>query len=105
MKSISVNLSAPQSSCLGKALADLYYKTNLLDLLDTSKVIRTGFPHNGGMHTLTLTGEPKEIIDFLRVLVDAFDSQAAREIFKVRKALLQEDRVVYMKLSDKNLEV
>lgn len=103
MKNISVNFSAPQSSPLGKAIGDLYYKTNLLGLLDRSKVVRTGFPHNGGMHSLSITGDPQEIIDFIGVLKETFGPVVEQELWKIRKELLSNTRVVYMKLADKNL--
>lgn len=102
-RTVSVDLSSPQQSILGKALGRLYYETNLLDLLDSSKVIRTGFPHNGGYHTLRISGPAEEVIDFLRILKSEFPS-AASEIYKLHKALLNADRVAYMKLEGKNLE-
>lgn len=109
MKSnIFVELSAPEHSHLGKLLCHIYYKTTLLDLLDRNKVGVFGFPHNGGRHTLTLKGDSADIIDFIRILSDEAKKLemggAMVELHKVRKSLLTQDKVVYMRLKDINID-
>lgn len=64
---IVIELSAPQESPLGKIVGDLFYNTRLLEM-----VKHTGYPHNGGEHTLSIYGQPKDLIAFLELVIERF---------------------------------
>lgn len=99
---LTVDLSSPQKSAMGRMLFDLYNHKDLLDLLD-SKTIVTGFPHNGGSHTLRITGTSDEVIDFIRILKNEYTGKVRVELHKVHAALLNSPRVSYMSLRNKDL--
>lgn len=99
---VRVDLSAPQTSVMGKMLEHLYYQTDTLELIKESCLV-AGCPHSGGAHTLRITGEREEVIDFLRVLKSEYRGDVNKELFKVHKALLKANWVIYMSLEDKVL--
>lgn len=99
---VRMDLTAPQQSVMGRMLEHLYYQTDMLDLIKETCVV-TGFPHNGGSHTLRISGERQEVIDFLRVLKSEYRGDVSKEIFKVHKALLTSNWVIYMKIQEKVL--
>lgn len=99
---VRMDLTAPQNSLMGRMLAHLYYHTDTLELIKETCVV-TGFPHNGGSHTLRITGEREEVIDFLRVLKSEYRGDVNKELFKVHKRLLKSNSVIYMSLQDKDL--
>lgn len=47
-----LKLSQPQHTPAGDALRAIYYRTRLCDLFDHDH--RSGYPHNGGEHSLVL---------------------------------------------------
>lgn len=98
-----VNLSAPQDSHMGCMLNHLYYCTNFLSLL-SKDTICTGYPHNGGQHTLHISGSSEEIFDFINLLKDEYPGKPAEELEKVRKVLVAKGRASYMSLEDKELK-
>ncbi len=55
---VTLKMSSPQETALGKALFKLYYMTgkDLLSLID-----HVGYPHNGGEHTLRITGSLEDV--------------------------------------------
>lgn len=99
---VHVDLSAPLNSFVGKMLYNLYYHTDMLDLIKDACTV-SGSPHNGGSHTLRISGDREEVIDFLRVLKSEYTGDVNKELFKVHKALLKNDWVIYMGLKDKSL--
>ena len=99
---VRMDLTAPQSSVMGKMLEHLYYQTDILELIKETCVV-VGWPHSGGSHSLRISGERKEVIDFLRVLKSEYRGDVNKELFKVHKALLKSNWVIYMSLQDKDL--
>lgn len=99
---VRVDLTAPQESLMGRMLQHLYYRTDTLELIKDTCVV-TGYPHNGGSHTLRISGEIGEVIDFLRVLRSEYRGGVNKELFKVHKALLKSNSVIYMSIEEKVL--
>lgn len=60
---VVIELTAQQSTPLGDIVADIFYRTGLLDMLNRGDY--TGYPHNGGQHTLTLMIKPLDGIAFI----------------------------------------
>lgn len=67
---VLVQLSAPERTELGKVLFRLYYTSGrtLLDLAPG----QSGYPHNGGEHTLFLEGERKDILAWLELFIEQY---------------------------------
>lgn len=59
---IRINMSAGQDTPFGKILAALYYGSGW-ELLERAPG-RSGYPHNGGSHTLYLNGAVESILKF-----------------------------------------
>lgn len=69
MDKILVQMSSPEHSEVGKVLSKLYYGQGaLLDLAPG----RSGYPHNGGEHTLFLEGDRKDILAWLELLTEEY---------------------------------
>jgi hypothetical protein len=68
---VTLKMSSPQETPLGKALFKLYYMTgkDLLDMID-----HVGYPHNGGEHTLRLTGPLEEIKAWVGLFQEMYGS-------------------------------
>lgn len=66
-KGVCVDFSATQHTPLGDMLYALYYKTELPDLV---REYITGYPHNGGQHTLTWIGPARDAIEFIDLWQD-----------------------------------
>lgn len=64
-----VDLSAAQHIPFGKMLNHLYYSNQ--SLLEQAPG-RSGYPHNGGEHTLTLSGDKGDIISFLDLITEKY---------------------------------
>lgn len=70
-----INLSAPQSTEVGSALFKFYYSRDTeKDALLNTAPGRSGYPHNGGEHTLYICGEPDECIAWLELFAEAYVS-------------------------------
>lgn len=64
-----VDLSTSQYIPFGKMLGHLYYTNQALLSLAPG---RSGYPHNGGEHTLSLSGEVKDIVAFLDLVIEKY---------------------------------
>ena len=65
-----IKLSAPQESEQGRIVADMYYgNQNLLNLVTK----RSGYPHNGGEHSLVV-GEwkPSDLVAWLDLVIECY---------------------------------
>lgn len=58
---INFNLSQPKYTPAGNGLAKLYYHTDLIAVLDE----KSGYPDNGGEHTLFVQTTISELMDWL----------------------------------------
>jgi hypothetical protein len=85
---VHVRLSAPEHSALGQIIGQVYYNTRILDLLRSTE--RTGYPHNGGQHTLELHCAPLDAIEMIEMI-----KETALEHFKLN----EEQRRVASQLS------
>lgn len=56
-----LDLTAAQDTKFGKALQDIFYKTDLISVMGGV----SGYPHNGGEHTLKIKNKKDELIAFL----------------------------------------
>lgn len=63
----TVNLTASQSSPMGKILGHMYYQTDMVEMARHSVEV-VGYPHNGGEHSCLLMGEKHDIAAFLEIL-------------------------------------
>lgn len=63
-KRVFMDLSQSQYTAPGRYLGRLYYRTSILDKLEKG-ANRTGFPHNGGQHTLKITAPVSKILEFI----------------------------------------
>jgi hypothetical protein len=68
-REISVNLTDCQQSPLGRIIGNLYYqKDAIVDLAPNC----TGYPHNGGQHTMNVRGSKGDVTAFLELVRDAY---------------------------------
>jgi len=67
---IRLNMSAGQETTFGKILASLYYGRGH-GLLERAPG-RSGYPHNGGSHTLYLNGAVGSILNFFEELQSSY---------------------------------
>lgn len=88
-------LSAPQESVWGRVLSRIYYDTTILADVFSSKE-RSGYPHNGGSHSLTLIVRRdflKKINEFVSAIFEKFldntpiPESYAKEVGERRKEL------------------
>lgn len=63
---VSVRLSAGERTPLGKIVGRLYYNTRVMDLLSHEE--RSGYPHNGGQHSLDLHCKPLDAVAFIEAM-------------------------------------
>jgi len=70
---VHIVFSAGQYTALGRVIGDMYYKTQLTDLLDSSQ--SSGYPHNGGQHTFRLTATPGDAIAFIEALKEELEGK------------------------------
>lgn len=78
-----VDLSTSQYIPFGKMLGSLYYSNQALLSLAPG---RSGYPHNGGEHTLSLSGEVKDINAFLDLVVEKYPYVVC-EVIKIQVAI------------------
>jgi hypothetical protein len=71
--SIRVKLSSCQESAVGKALGHLYYSNSTLCSLAPN---RSGYPHNGGEHTLDISGDSGECSAFIELMIERYPQAA-----------------------------
>lgn len=81
---IRINLSYGENTSFGKALYNLYYGNKVLLEMAPN---RSGYPHNGGEHTLSISGEAGECRAFLELLKDQYPLRATYEVDLVLAAL------------------
>jgi hypothetical protein len=67
---IRYELSCPQHCPEGRFLGYLYYETNLLEVFNRDE--RSGFPHNGGQHTLSLRVTTSDLFAFVDLINEQF---------------------------------
>ena len=91
---VFVRLSAPEQSPLGKLVGRAYYDSNVLEALGFSE--RSGYPHNGGLHTLELHCKPLDAIEMLELL---------KEECLARLCRTEEEREVACQLSFVSQEI
>lgn len=63
---VYVRLSAGEQTPLGKLIGRVYYNSNVLEVLGYNE--RSGYPHNGGQHTLELHCKPLDAIEMLELI-------------------------------------
>lgn len=87
----SLNFSASQESVVGKWLYRLYYNSGELAKLRDLLPGTTGYPHNGGVHSLTLTGTREDLIAW----VELFEDYTGLELGKLKYTLRATTQRVY----------
>lgn len=76
-KTLFINASQPQHTPAGMVLCKMYYGSFLESTLNRDQF--SGFPHNGGEHTLRLRLSPPDLKAFLDLVLDHFKgSEGAR---------------------------
>lgn|SRR5574337_856401 len=92
---VIVELSSGEQTPMGKLLNRLYYQTGVMDVVDRDS--RFGYPHNGGQHTFTYRGTPRDAVAMLElfkeVLQEKFtlteeESQVCSEISYISQEIL-----------------
>ena len=66
-KVVSIDLTSPQESGLGIIIGKMYYNTQISELLGD---MCSGYPHNGGSHTLRLCGNYEDVIVGIELIRD-----------------------------------
>lgn len=92
---VSVTLTSGERTPMGRVLYDLYYNTNLADLL--SREERFGYPHNGGEHTLQLLCKPLDAIAFIEQVKETL--QDKRTYDEEHRQLISELSFISQELS------
>lgn len=98
MNLVNVDLSCAEHIPFGEVVANLYYRNkSLLELAPG----RTGYPHNGGQHSLRVFGDRGDIDAWLSLVVQAYP-KVVKEVMLLRDALTNwkagDGRVVAAKL-------
>lgn len=72
-RKVYLDLSQPQHTDAGHLLHQMYYsRPRLLDSLSRDE--RTGYPHNGGMHTLSLHMTAEDLLAFRALVQQDFST-------------------------------
>jgi hypothetical protein len=69
MLKINVTLSSGQETPVGKVLYHFFYSNRALCEMAPNL---SGYPHNGGEHTLRISGEPGECSAFIELMIEAY---------------------------------
>jgi hypothetical protein len=80
---ILLDLSADQESPMGRVLHKAHYGTGQLAQLVDTEFYSSGYPHNGGVHTLCLKGAREDLIAWMEL----FQQYAGYPQFEVIAAL------------------
>jgi hypothetical protein len=96
-----VCLDDGQETPIGKVLGHLYYQTKLIDLWNQDQ--RSGYPHNGGQHTLSIHADAEDIISWLELVEEYYDGTGydkfpAPEFALMKDHLKRKDRPKSFKL-------
>lgn len=82
-RKVHLDMSACQTSVVGKLLNKGYYGSGpLRDLIECAPD-RSGYPHNGGQHTLHMSGTQEDVLAWL----DMFEETTDLELTAVRARL------------------
>ena len=82
---LHVNLSMPQHTRFGHALLHFWYGPKSEEMRGLV-ISMTGYPHNGGEHTLNVSAHPKDVIAWVELFRDEFP-YVDEEIQHLLKAL------------------
>ena len=63
---VHVRLSAGEQTPLGRIIGRVYYNSKVLEGLNYDE--RSGYPHNGGQHTLELHCAPLDAIEMIEMI-------------------------------------
>ncbi len=70
---IAIELSAGQFTPMGRILGIMYYRLDVVDLLERTE--HFGYPHNGGQHTFSYRGNGKDFVAFLELLKEELQNR------------------------------
>lgn len=73
---IHVRLSAGEQTPLGKIIGRVYYNSSVLEGLTFDE--RSGYPNNGGQHTLNLHCKPLDAIEMIEMIKEEALNRLAR---------------------------
>lgn len=73
---VLINFTSGESTLMGRILYEMYYKTELMDMLRQNE--HYGYPHNGGQHTFQLACKAIDAIAFVEQLKETME---ARQFF------------------------
>lgn len=83
---VRVDLSAPQNSVTGRVLHKLMYNdTSLYELAPNP----SGCPHNGGVHTLSITGSRVDVNAWLDLLAETYPT-VEKMVLNVKRKIHKE---------------
>ena len=68
---LHINLSMPECSRFGRALMDFWYSTVNEEMTPLLLSV-SGYPHNGGMHTLVIGAHPKDVAAWLDLFEEKY---------------------------------
>ncbi|MBI6727306.1 hypothetical protein YA0089_27200 [Pseudomonas viridiflava] len=74
-RQIIVKLSSEQESVVGKVLYDIYYRSSRAYVEMAPG--KSGYPHNGGEHSLTIKGSADDCIAYVEILAEKFPQALA----------------------------
>lgn len=74
-----IKASQPQYTPAGKLLGSMYYGSFLQTALSSEQY--SGYPHNGGEHTLSLTMSPADVGAFLEIIKETYPHHPGTEPF------------------------
>ena len=69
---IELDLSANEQTSAGKMLYQLYYKSSSDELMSLAPEI-SGFPHNGGVHTMRVIGPYEDVFAWFALLRERYE--------------------------------
>lgn len=88
---ITVDLSAPERTPFGKILQLFYYCCNRNNKAKEYEELcelapgRTGLPHNGGSHTLSISGKETDVMAWLKLFKETIPSASTEINLLLRK--------------------
>ncbi len=92
---VILDLTSAQHTPMGKLLYNVYYRTNICDVVDRES--RYGYPHNGGEHTFSFRGKPWDAVTMLELIKET--------MIEGKFGLTEEEREVASQLSFVSQEI
>ena len=87
---IEVELTFAQHTTIGELIGDIYYRSSILSLIEHG-----GYPHNGGEHTLFMSGTVDELQVVLDLIQERFSVLTRHAVALCQLREIQRDLYIF----------